>query len=122
MFWSSSVTKTIRRVVFEWLCTLLLSPAVLFRLSVRIYEDWRELVLYYAFNLYLLMVPSLGFGAEPQEEGCERSELLIQAARSAGRSERSERRVGAAYGGLETVSFGLLRLLGEVAHKGKRNK
>ena len=66
------------------------------------------------------MILSLGFGAEPQEEGCERSELLIQAARSAGRSERSERRVGAAIGGQETVSFGLLRILGEVAHKGNK--
>jgi len=66
------------------------------------------------------MILSLGFGAEPQEEGCERSELLIQAARSAGRSERSERRVGAAVGGRETVSFGLLRILGEVAHKGNK--
>ena len=86
------------------------------------YEDSRELALYYASSFYSLMVLSLGFGAKPQEEGCERSELLIQAVRSAGRSERSERRVGAAVGGREGVSFGLLRLLGEVAHKGKRNK
>ena len=86
------------------------------------HEDWRELVLYYASSFYFLMIPSLGFGAEPQEESCERSELLIPAARRAGRSERSERRVGAAVGGMETVSFGLPRLLGEAAHKGKRSK
>ena len=42
------------------------------------------------FEFYLLMVFSLGFGAKPQEEGCERSEpLLGRAKRGAQRAERS---------------------------------
>ena len=68
------------------------------------------------------MVLSLGFGAEPQDESCERSELLFRPRGAPGRSERSERRVGAAVGGREAVFFCLLRLPGEVAHGGKRNK
>jgi len=54
---------------------------------------------------YSPMVLSLGFGAEPQDESCERSELLFRPRGAPGRSERSERRVGAAVGGREAVFF-----------------